>query len=141
MYQDHIQALVVAWNTGNLSGLDAIIAPNFSRRAPEVLNSNAEGVAELKKVIQDFRTAFPNTKITVQESFFVDDRSFVRWTFEGTNTGPGKFPTTRKSVTIEGTSLARFENGKMVEELVYFDAFDFLAQLGIVSLPKVAAAS
>ena len=49
MYQDHIQAFVSAWNTGNLSGLDTIIAPNFSRRAPEVLDSNAEGIAELKR--------------------------------------------------------------------------------------------
>ena len=71
----------------------------------------------------------------------MEGRSFARWTFEGTNTGSGDFPATGKSVKIEGTSLARYEAGKLAEELVYFDALDFLSQLGIVKLPKAAAAS
>ena len=132
MYQNHLNALIAAWNHGDLSGLDAWLDRDTVRIAPAALNSNADNLAELKQVISDFRVAFPDAKVTLEEVFFQEDRSFVRWTFEGTNTGPGNFPPTGKSVRIEGTSLARYAEGKLVEERVYFDALDMLTQVGVM---------
>jgi steroid delta-isomerase-like uncharacterized protein len=140
MYKEQINALIAAWNTGNLNGLDAFVATNAVRLAPASLNSNANSLAELKKVITDFRTAFPDTKVTIDEQFFLEGRSFLKWTFTGRNTGPGVHPPTGKAVKVSGASLSRYEGGKLVEESVYFDALEFFSQLGLIEIPKLAAA-
>lgn len=140
MYKEHIDALISAWNTGNLGVLDAYLATNTTRRAPASLFSDAHNLTELKQVITDFRTAFPDTKVTIDEAFFLEGRSFTKWTFTGTNTGPGARPATGKPVKVSGVSFARYEGGKMIEELVYFDALEFLSQLGLIEPPKLAAA-
>ena len=91
-------------------------------------------------MITDFRTAFPDTLVTIDEAFFLEGRSFTKWTFKGTNTGPGTHPATGKPVKVSGVSFARYDGGKMIEELVYFDALEFLSQLGVIEPPKLAAA-
>ncbi|MGI9625267.1 MAG: ester cyclase [Longimicrobiales bacterium] len=135
MYQKNIDAMIKAWNDGDLDGLDDYIAPQAIRRAPVSLNSDAGNLGELKQVIADFRKAFPDTRVTIDEAYYQDDRSFVRWTFEGTNTGPGDFPATGKRVTVSGTSFSRYAQDKLTEELVNFDALDMMTQLGLVELP------
>ena len=136
MYQDHVNAVLAAWNEGDLEGLDPFVDANTVRRAPASLNSDANNLAELKQAITDLRTAFPDAKVTFEEIFFQDDRSFSRWTFEGTNTGPGDFQPTGKAVKVSGSSFGRYQGGKLTEELVYFDAMDMMAQLGLVQLPS-----
>jgi steroid delta-isomerase-like uncharacterized protein len=136
MYQAHVDALIAGWNQGNFDGMDDYIAENATRTAPPSLNSNANNLAELKQVIADFRTSFPDAKVTINEVTFQGDRSFAQWTFEGTNTGPGNFPATGKSVTIQGASHARYVDGKLAEEKVYFDAMDMMGQLGLVPDPS-----
>ena len=45
MYKEHIDALISAWNTGNLGVLDAYLATNTTRRAPASLFSDAHNLA------------------------------------------------------------------------------------------------
>ena len=135
MYQKQLDALLGAWNQGDLQGLDANIAANFVRRAPASLASNANSLGELKQVIADFRTAFPDANVAINELYFQGDRSFARWTFTGTHTGAGQFPPTGRKVRIEGASFGRYEAGKLAEELAYFDAMEMLSQLGLTSAP------
>ncbi len=132
MYLLHFDAILAAWNEGNLDGLDEFVDVHVRRRAPEAVNGNVDSLAELKKMITDFRVAFPDVKIAIDEMFFHDDRAFCRWTFTGTNTGDGEFPATGKSVKLSGCTFARYEGRKLVEELVYFDALDLMIQLGLV---------
>ena len=137
MYQRNVDALLAAWNEGDLEGLDAFFDAKTIRRAPASANSDADSLTELKQVITNFRTSFPDCKVTIDEIFFQDDRSFALWTFEGTNTGPGDFPTTGKAVKFSGASFARYKDGKGTEELVYFDTMDMMVQLGLLELPSV----
>jgi predicted ester cyclase len=139
MYQANIDALLAGWNQGDLDGMDAFIDENATRKAPASLNSDAGNLAELKQVITDFRTSFPDAKVTVTDITFQGDRSFAQWTFEGTNTGPGDFPPTGNSVRIQGASHGRYAEGKLVEELVFFDAMDMMTQLGLVPDPSAGS--
>jgi steroid delta-isomerase-like uncharacterized protein len=136
MYQKNIDAFVAAWNTGNFAGLDHYVAANVVRRSPAATNSSAGNFDELKKVITDFRTAYPDAKVTINEAFFQGERSIARWTFTGTNTGPGPHPATGKKVKIEGASIARYKDAKLTEELVYFDSLEMMTQLGLITLPS-----
>jgi predicted ester cyclase len=136
MYQANVDALLAAWNQGNLDGMDEFIDEATVRRAPASLKSDANSLTELKQVIADFRTSFPDAKVTVNEITFQGDRSFARWTFQGTNTGPGDFPPTGKSVQFDGSSFGRYAGGKLVEEHVYFDALEMMTQLGLIPDPS-----
>lgn len=135
MHQRNVDALLRAWNEGDLDGLDGHVAPGARRLAPVSVNSSADSLAELKERIRDFRTAFPDCHVSLDEVFFQGDRSFARWTFEGTNTGPGDFPATGKQVKVSGTSFGRYADGQLTEEIVNFDALDMMSQLGIIELP------
>lgn len=140
MYKEHFDAFIAAWNDGNLDGLDEYVSANIVRKAPNTINSSANNLTELKKVVTDFRTAFPDIKVTIDELHFSDNHSFAKWTFTGTNTGPGEYPPTGKSVNISGSSIARYEDGKLVEDCVYMDVLEFMLQLGQIELPKSATA-
>jgi steroid delta-isomerase-like uncharacterized protein len=136
MHEGNIDALLAAWNEGDLDGLDAAASSDTVRRAPASTDSDANNLAELKQVITDFRTAYPDAHVHLEEITYDGDRSYARWTFTGTNTGPGDHPPTGKSVSVPGASFGRYADGKMTEELVYFDALDMMAQLGLIDMPE-----
>ena len=138
MYQNHVDALLKAWNRGDLDDLDEYVDTNTVRQAPPTLQSNATSLDELKEVIKKFRIAFPDAQVTVEEAFFQNDRSFMRWVFTGTNTGPGDFPTTGRAVSVPGMSFGRYANNKLVEEVVQFDVLGMMMQLGIIEMPAEA---
>ena len=127
MYDAHVAALLAAWSEGNLDGLDAYLDPNTIRRGPPSASSDANDLGELKQVITDFRTSFPDATERV-----VGDHV----PFTGTNTGPGDFPPTGKAVEFKGSSFGHYAGGKLVEEHVYFDGFDMMSQLGLVPDPS-----
>lgn len=141
LFQKHVEALVRAWNEGDLDGLDAYVSDHMRRRGPASLNSDASGLAELKRVIRDFRTAFPDAHVFIEEMYYQGDRSFGRWTFEGTHTGPGDFSPTGKHIKISGSSFGRYEGGQLIEEIANFDALDMMTQLGIIRVPTVIGES
>ena len=135
MYQDNVDAYLATWNGANLDGLDDYVDANVVRRAPKSFNQDANNLGELKQVISNVRTTFPDLKVTLDEIVYKDDRAFWRWTAEGTNTGPGDFSPTGKTSKIPGAAFAKFRDGKMIEELVYSDALDMMMQLGLMEPP------
>jgi steroid delta-isomerase-like uncharacterized protein len=132
MYQAHVDALLAAWNEGDLDGLDAFLDPDTVRIAPTSVGSNANNLAELKQIITEFRSSFPDARVTIHDLTFQGDRAFAEWTFEGTNTGQGTFPATGRPVRFEGSSFHRYAGGKLVEEKVYFDGMEMMSQLGMI---------
>ena len=69
------------------------------------------------------------------------DLSFHLWTFTGTNSGPGAMPPTGKSVKLSGATRVRYQDGKIVEELVFFDVLDWQTQLGFTLTPPASGAA
>ena len=140
MYQKQLDAVIQAWNTGNVDLLDDVVDNNIVRTAPEAITRNISDLKQFKTLITDFRKAFPDMKVTVKETYFSDGHGTIKWNFQGTNTGPGEMPPTNKAVDITGVSLAKYENEKLVREELYFDALEMLSQLGHLSVPKAASA-
>jgi steroid delta-isomerase-like uncharacterized protein len=125
------------WNGGNPDLLDAVFAPNSVRRVnflPDV--HGADGV---KKVVLDFRTAYPDLKLVLEEVVYAENADAVRWVLTGTNTGAGEMPPTGKSVKIWGLAIHHFANGKITEEWVAFDNHSFMEQLGYTMTPPSAS--
>jgi steroid delta-isomerase-like uncharacterized protein len=139
---EHIQSLTDkytnAWNTGNFDEWDAIVDSNFVRH--QNLSPVAQGRDAIKKAISEFRTAYPDLKVTLDEKIYSGDSTAVgRWTLTGTNTGAGAMPATGKSVKIWGISILHTSNGKLSEEWVAYDNQAMMTQLGAAMPPPAAA--
>jgi steroid delta-isomerase-like uncharacterized protein len=135
--QPVLDAFLGGWNTGNLDGLDAVLAANIRRRSSGG-TMDANSLEEQKAVMTQLRTTYPDATVVADETIHLENATIVRWTFTGTNTGPGEIPPTGMSVTVSGMSLLRFADGKISEELVYFDSADWLTQLGYTMVPPAA---
>ena len=126
---DHIfESYIEAWNTGNMELLDDITAADVQRRAGTL--DSIDGLDALKGRMMEFRTAFPDLRLTIRERAYGADFFTCIWNFVGTNTGPGEFPALGKRVDVTGSTLIRVRDGRMAEEDVYFDTVDFMTQLG-----------
>ena len=125
-----IATWVEAWDTGNTDGLDAITAANFQRTAPD---QDAEGLDELKVLIGNVHTIYPDFRITNDASAAGPNGGFVQWTATGTDTGSEE--PTGKSMNVTGISRYQFADGKIVSELVVFDSGALMSQLEREDIP------
>ena len=135
-YSPAIDAYFDAWSTGNTDQLDALFAADFARKARGQAGS-ATGLDELKAVMAGLRAAYSDATVSNDESYYLDGISFHHWTFSGTNDGPlGDLPPTGVEASVSGLTLMRYdEEGKPVEEIVYWDDLDLNQQLGFVLVP------
>lgn len=127
-----VDKYVEVWNTGNVDELDNVMNSNFVRHAE---STSAEGLDNIKKLITESRTSFPDLHLVLIDEMFSENRFAARFSFTATNTGPGQFPPTGKSVEVWGVVLAHFENGKLIEEWVGYDNQSFMEQLGFTMIP------
>ena len=125
-----ISTWVEAWDSGNSDKLDAITAPNFKRTAPD---QNADGLDELKALITQVHTVYPDFRITNDASAAGPDGGFVQWTATGTDSGSEG--ATGNSMAVTGISRYEFVDGKIVSELVVFDSGALLGQLNRDDMP------
>ena len=78
--------------------------------------------------------AFPNLNVTVEDEIAEDDKVVTRWTIRGTHQGEVEEfgPPTGRQVEIQGITIHRIEDGKIVEEWNSWDNMSLMQQLGLV---------
>jgi steroid delta-isomerase-like uncharacterized protein len=126
------------WNKGNLPVADELIAPAYIHHdasTPDV----GRGPDSEKKRVTLYRTAFPDLRLTIEDTIAEGETVVARWTCRGAHRGDlnGIAPT-GKQFAITGVSVMRFGGGKMVEGYVNWDALGLMQQLGVV--PEFAKA-
>lgn len=121
---------IEAWDTGNTDSLDAITAADFKRRAPD---RNAESLEELKALIAEVRTIYPDFRITTDGLAAGPDGGFVQWTVTGTDSGSTE--ATGNMMNVTGISRYQFVDGKIASETVTFDTGSLLKQLTRSDMP------
>lgn len=103
------------------------IAPDVEIRGPEGFMAFAERI----------RNTFPDTEVTVEDVFAVDDKVAARWVATGTHSGDGLgVPASGKRIRICGITIARFKNGKIVEGWDNWDRLGMLEQIGAYTSPN-----
>ena len=127
-----IDKYVEVWNSGNVDELDAVMSTDFVRHAK---STSDDGLKNIKKLITGSRTAFPDLYLVLTDEMFTENRFAAHFSFTATNTGPGQFPSTGKSVEVWGVVIAHFADGKLTEEWVGYDNQSFLEQLGFTMMP------
>ena len=124
-----------AWNSGDYTGLDDIIHQDFVRTGTPTSNSSAEGLDSLKSVIDLFRGMFPDLNVVINSEIYTENTAISQWTVTATNTGPGAFPPTGRTINIGGTSIFKFSDGKIISDIAQFDNLNFMSQLGYALVP------
>jgi steroid delta-isomerase-like uncharacterized protein len=119
-----------AWNKGNMAIADNMYTATY------VLHDASgpiDGPTGLAQFIAMFRMAFPDLHMTIEDQITEGDKVAWRFTVRGTHHGEfmGISPT-GKPVTVTGTVISRFVDGKWQEDWSNFDALGMLQQLGVI---------
>jgi steroid delta-isomerase-like uncharacterized protein len=123
-----------AWNKGDLTVVDKLIAPDAYDHSPLASEKGSQG---FKKIITSFRASMPDLKMTIEDEVFAKDRVVHRWKVEGKHTGAPLFgiPASGKNIALTGITIVKVNDGKIVERWTQLDQFGLLKQLGIIPPP------
>lgn len=120
-------------NSGDLAGAAALMAEDCVNHAaiPE-----AQGRKGFAAIMQKVRTAFPDMRMSLDDTLVDGDKAVLRLTCTGTHTGPmdfTRFPlaATGKPVKFEQIHIVRVANGQIVEHWMEQDTIALFRQLGV----------
>ena len=117
------------WGKGDLQAADDVLAEHFIEHNPAP--GQRPGREGHKQVLQLWRTAFPDLRLTVDDVFAASDRAALRWTARGTHAAALMgMPPTGREVTLTGIDILRVVDGKIVERWGEFNGIEMLQQLG-----------
>lgn len=122
------------WNEGNVATLVEVYAEDgVNHGLPPGMPPGIEGT---KAYLGMFRSAFPDTQMTIEDQIAEGDTVVTRWTATGTHTGELMgIPATGKQVTVTGIDVNRFAGGQIVEAWGQFDQMGLMQQLGVIPEP------
>lgn len=73
---------------------------------------------------------FSDGEITADDTIAEGDKVVIRWTWSATHTGEfSGIPATGRRITVTGTSIHRFADGKFVESWACYDSLGMIQQL------------
>lgn len=105
---------------GDYDAVYEVFAPDFFSHVTPRVNPEAVGTdirAQEHRFWETAKTAFPDMQFEVHLVLEHDDLVVSNWTLVGTHTGGAYYgiPASGKRVTINGTAILRFRDGKIVE--------------------------
>jgi hypothetical protein len=117
------------WSVPELSVADEIVDPDY---APDWIQIDAKGPAQIKHEIRYFRSIMPDLRYEIIDAVAQTDRVWVRYRGRGTHEGTGwGFAPTGKEVTFEGATILYISPaGKVMDQWGAFCLYDIFADLG-----------
>ena len=123
------RVLLEKMGQGRFEISDEIYGPDFKAhgfgRDYTLEEDNASG--------REIRAAFPDLVVSVLRTAEDGELVAVHWRSDGTNTvKAGAFPGEGKRAIVEGMTLFRFANCRIVEEWTTYDNLSVMKQLGLL---------
>ncbi len=121
---------VAALNRGDVAAADEAFAPDC------VIHITGSTIADLdltgfQQMVSGMLAAFPDLHFTIEDQIVGGDKVAMRWTVEGTHTGPlGDAPATGRKVRFDGLIFDHVVAGRVVERWEQWDQPAMLRQLG-----------
>ena len=127
------------WNQGKLDVVEQLVAPDCITHDPAAPGREIRGLDGIKDLVSMYRTAFPDTDFEINDLILEGNKVAARITASGTHKGAlmGIAPT-GKRVSISGTVITHFRDGKQIESWASYDQLGMLQQLGVA--PSMQAA-
>ena len=121
-----------ALSKGRLDLLDGLYTEDYVYHGPPLLG-DLRGPTAFRDMASGFVAAISGFREVIEDQVAEGDKVVSRWTGSGKHTGEiMRSPPTGKQITWTTIAISRFEDGKIAEEWVEFDALSFLQQLGVV---------
>jgi steroid delta-isomerase-like uncharacterized protein len=107
-----------------------VLPPDFVWHEPD---QDIRGYEQAKQFVSSFFEAFPDISITIDDVIAEGDQAVSRYTIRGTHQGETEEfgPPTGRQFELQGITIHRFENAKIVEEWERYDNLSVLQQLGL----------
>ena len=122
MTRDEMKMLVERlhrlWNTGDLSAISELYAPDFIGHFPKGSRlGDLEGHKGVKDAIERVRGAFPDWTETVEDVIIEGDKAVTRYVSTGIHQGPFfDLAPTGERVRVNEISIFRVHNGLVAEQ-------------------------
>src|SRR5918992_6369631 len=116
-------------NQGNLEVADEIFGSYIAHQADGA--TLERGPEDVKRFTEEYRSAFPDWRISIDEQIAEGDKVVNRVTFRGTHQRQFRdMAPTGKEVEVKAVTIFRFspEEGKVVESWDYFDQLRLVRQ-------------
>ena len=136
---ERMYALDEAWNTQDWETFDAYHDQDVVVYWPGREQTPTLGLPDHRAESQRFCVAFPDNKVKHPYDMLFGDGDFTAFVTQmtGAFTGPLELPDgtriepTSKSFDVSFATIARWRNGKIVEEYLKYDNASFLQQVGL----------
>jgi steroid delta-isomerase-like uncharacterized protein len=116
-------------NAGNPEALDDFLAEDYINHNPFV----EDGLAANKAFWRQWLTAFPDTRVTVEDAFTTGDRVAGRFTYRATHQGEFMgIPATGQPIEMRSIDIWRIQDGKLVEHWDELNTLELMQQLGAI---------
>ena len=126
-----IQRYVEMWNTGNLTLIDEILAPDLVCRFYGL--TEVRGLETFKQMAPFWKAAFPDFCFTIETIIAEDNLVAMHGSWRGTHRGEYLgIAATGKQITETGTRFYRIVRGKIAEMWGDENVLGLLQQLGAV---------
>lgn len=121
--------LLETQNKHNLKVVDDLVSEDFIGHTADL-----KGIDDLKKVIGDNLSAFPDQQINIERQVSEGDLVFTQYTARATHGGTYRsVPATNKPVEYTVVCIHRLVNGKIAEGWRVVDRLDIAHQIGAVT--------
>ena len=119
------------WNKRRLGVVSDLFSPSHALRDNNSPGSSV-GPEAYRMQVAMYVAAFPDLRITIEDTVAEKDKFVASWTLSGTHKGEimGIRPTNRK-VSVEGITIHYLANGKIIDSNISWDALGLLRQLGV----------
>ncbi|AGB17020.1 ketosteroid isomerase-like protein [Halovivax ruber XH-70] len=123
------------WSTGDIELIDELVADRHVHYDP-LFDEPIAGASALKEWVGTVRTGSPTLTKSVRETYVDGNAVILTYTSTGTHDGEimGIAPTGR-SFELEGASVFRVDDGRLVETVDVWDTFGLFSQIG--AFPEV----
>ncbi|MEO1620822.1 MAG: ester cyclase [Cyanobacteria bacterium J06632_3] len=109
--------------------ISTLVTPDFTLHFP-ALPTPVRGQAALERFANVLRTAFPDIRYTLEREMCDNDMTALRWHMTGTHQGEFRgMPASGNTVTMQGVSLFRLEEGQIAEMWINENDLGLMEQL------------
>lgn len=122
------------WSQGRLALVDELMADDYENCDPATPGGRVTGRDGLKGLVTSYREAFPDLRMRIIEQHAEGDVVVSRWHASGTHRGAmmGVPATGRRAEGIEGVTITRFRDGRIVQDRAVWDSAGLLRALGVL---------
>jgi len=133
--QNDIKTYKTVWDKVFLErDINLINSDSFDENVTVVTaTGNLTGIDAFKGYYNNYLTGFSDAEFTFVNIFGQGENIVKHWNFKGTHDGEMfGIPATGNKLDINGTTIVKMKDGKILQEQDFFDNHSFLSQLGLL---------